>query len=49
MSAAALAFPHALPDVSLRWLPIWRRNYLVWKRLFAQSVFGNVAELPEVE
>ena len=34
----------AFPDLSLRWLPIWRRNYLVWKRLFAQSVFGNIAE-----
>ena len=35
---------NAFPDISLRWLPIWRRNYLVWKRLFVQSVFGNIAE-----
>ncbi|MEO8937373.1 MAG: ABC transporter permease [Burkholderiaceae bacterium] len=34
----------AFPEFSGRWIPIWRRNYLVWKRLFAQSVFGNIAE-----
>ena len=48
MSAAAVprALPrtHALPELSLRWVPIWRRNYLVWKRLFWQSVIGNIAE-----
>ena len=42
-TSASPAF-NAFPDFSLRWLPIWRRNYLVWKRLFAQSVFGNIAE-----
>jgi len=31
---------NAFPDISLRWLPIWRRNYLVWKRLFVQSATG---------
>ncbi len=44
MTAAALSSFRAFPDISLRWIPIWRRNYLVWKRLFAQSVFGNIAE-----
>ena len=44
MPAVALARANALPELSLRWVPIWRRNYLVWKRLFAQSVFGNIAE-----
>ncbi len=34
----------ALPDLSLRWVPIWRRNFLVWKRLLGQSVVGNIAE-----
>ena len=43
MSSAVLSV-RAFPDLSLRWIPIWRRNYLVWKRLFGQSVFGNVAE-----
>ncbi|MGI9024819.1 MAG: ABC transporter permease [Burkholderiaceae bacterium] len=47
MTSAASHLPvrvNAFPDISLRWLPIWRRNYLVWKRLFGQSVFGNIAE-----
>ena len=44
MTAAALPRSAALPEISLRWLPIWRRNYLVWKRLLAQSVIGNIAE-----
>jgi len=44
MSIATLPRVFAFPDVSLRWVPIWRRNYLVWKRLFGQSVFGNIAE-----
>jgi lipooligosaccharide transport system permease protein len=41
---AALPRATAFPELSLRWIPIWRRNYLVWKRLFGQSVFGNIAE-----
>ena len=47
MSAAAIVSPQnhfAFPDISLRWLPIWRRNFLVWKRLFKQSVIANIAE-----
>ena len=44
MSAVAVTSPSVFPDLSLRWIPIWRRNYLVWKRLFAQSVIGNIAE-----
>jgi len=35
---------YAWPQFSLRFLPIWRRNYLVWKKLAAASVLGNVAE-----
>lgn len=34
----------SLPAFSLRFLPIWRRNFLVWKKLAAASVLGNVAE-----
>ncbi len=47
MNAAVLALSRshrAFPDISLRWVPIWRRNYLVWKRMLAQSVIGNIAE-----
>ena len=47
MHAAATPFlfnAGAFPALSLRWLPIWQRNFLVWKRLFGQSVFGNIAE-----
>ncbi len=44
MTAAVVHSSTVFPEISLRWLPIWRRNYLVWKRLFAQSVFGNIAE-----
>jgi lipooligosaccharide transport system permease protein len=43
-AAATVTTFAAFPDLSLRWWPIWRRNYLVWRRLFAQSVFGNIAE-----
>ena len=32
----------ALPSRS--WLAVWRRNYLVWKKLAAESVLGNIVE-----
>ncbi len=44
MIAAAAPRASAFPELSGRWIPIWRRNYLVWKRLFWQSVIGNIAE-----
>jgi lipooligosaccharide transport system permease protein len=34
----------ALPEFSLRFLPIWRRNFLVWKKLAVASVLGNIAD-----
>lgn len=34
----------ALPDFSMRFLPIWRRNFLVWKKLAGASILGNIAE-----
>lgn len=34
----------APPAFSLRFVPIWRRNFLVWKKLAVASVLGNVAE-----
>ena len=35
---------YALPGFSLRFLPIWRRNFLVWKKLAVASVLGNIAD-----
>lgn len=34
----------APPRFSLRFVPIWRRNFLVWKKLAVASVLGNIAE-----
>jgi lipooligosaccharide transport system permease protein len=30
--------------VSRGWVAVWRRNYLVWKKLAAESVLGNIIE-----
>ena len=30
--------------VSRSWIAVWRRNYLVWKKLAAESVLGNIIE-----
>ena len=30
--------------ISRSWLAVWRRNYLVWKKLAAESVLGNIIE-----
>jgi lipooligosaccharide transport system permease protein len=32
------------PQFSLRFVPIWRRNFLVWKKLAIASVLGNIAD-----
>jgi lipooligosaccharide transport system permease protein len=32
------------PPVSRAWIAVWRRNYLVWKKLAAESVLGNIVE-----
>src|SRR5216110_2397976 len=32
------------PDLSLRWIPVWRRNLLVWRKLALASVLGNIAD-----
>ena len=31
----------ALP---LRWVPVWRRNFLVWRKLIAAALLGNLAD-----
>jgi lipooligosaccharide transport system permease protein len=30
--------------ISWRWVTVWRRNYLVWRKLAAESVVGNIVE-----
>ena len=32
------------PILSLRWIPVWRRNALVWQRLAIPSILGNLAD-----
>ena len=32
------------PHISLRWLPVFRRNLLVWRKLAIPSLVGNIAE-----
>ncbi len=32
------------PEVSGRWWPVFRRNWLVWKKLAIPSLVGNIAE-----
>ena len=34
----------SLPRPGLRWLPVWRRNFLVWRKLALPSVLGNLAD-----
>jgi lipooligosaccharide transport system permease protein len=34
----------AAPELSLRWIPVWRRNLLVWRKLAFASVLGNIAD-----
>ena len=35
---------YALPQLSLRFWPIWRRNYLVWKKMAGPSILGHLAD-----
>ena len=35
---------YRLPAFSLRFTPIWQRNFLVWKKLAVASVLGNIAD-----
>jgi lipooligosaccharide transport system permease protein len=38
------ATTYAIPAFSFRFLPIWRRNFLVWKKLAIASILGNIAD-----
>jgi lipooligosaccharide transport system permease protein len=33
-----------MPMLSLRFFPIWRRNFLVWRKLALPSMLGNLAD-----
>lgn len=33
-----------LPRLSVRFIPVWRRNLLVWRKLAIASVLGNIAD-----
>jgi lipooligosaccharide transport system permease protein len=35
---------YALPSMSLRFVPVWRRNLLVWRKLIVPSILGNLAD-----
>jgi lipooligosaccharide transport system permease protein len=37
-------FSAALPANASNWMAVWRRNYLVWKKLAIASMFGNLAD-----
>lgn len=35
---------YSYPRPGLRWLPVWRRNFLVWRKLAIPSILGNLAD-----
>lgn len=35
---------YRIPRLSLRFLPIWRRHFLVWRKLTIPSILGNLAD-----
>lgn len=35
---------YSLPAFSLRFVPVWQRNFLVWKKLAIASILGNIAD-----
>ncbi|MBC7600504.1 MAG: ABC transporter permease [Polaromonas sp.] len=43
MKASALSI-WRVPDLSLRWWPVFMRNLLVWRKLAIPSLVGNIAE-----
>ena len=34
----------ALPEFSSRFIPIWRRNFMVWKKMAGSVILGNLAD-----
>jgi lipooligosaccharide transport system permease protein len=35
---------YALPALSTRFIPVWRRHFLVWRKLALPSILGNLGE-----
>ncbi|MEQ1556361.1 MAG: ABC transporter permease [Gallionella sp.] len=35
---------YALPHFSRRFIPIWRRNFMVWKKMAGSSILGHLAD-----
>ncbi len=35
---------YAFPQFSLRFIPIWRRHYMVWKKMAGPSIMGHLAD-----
>src|SRR6185295_18913482 len=35
---------YSLPALSLRFVPVWRRHFLVWRKLALPSILGNLGE-----
>lgn len=35
---------YAIPALSARFLPVWRRHFLVWRKLALPSILGNLGE-----
>jgi lipooligosaccharide transport system permease protein len=44
MSAPYANSPWRAPQISPRFVPVWRRNFLVWRKLALPSVLGNLAD-----
>ena len=34
----------SLPVLTRRFIPVWRRNFLVWKKLAVASILGNIMD-----
>lgn len=43
-SSGASRMRLALPANATNWMSVWRRNYLVWRKLALASMFGNLAD-----
>jgi lipooligosaccharide transport system permease protein len=37
-------YDFSFPAFSMRFIPVWRRNFLVWKKLAGSSILGNIAD-----
>ena len=37
-------YDFSFPSISARFIPVWRRNFLVWKKLAGASILGNIAD-----